>query len=140
MSKVWSADDALFGLLRDRELLGAMVGELAGKDAAAANVGEKAAALKSIIRDCLVGENGRERVHGWVPRFMRFPPSAYTARGGVGTVRQFAEIAPLIEARAQASACGEEQQADVQAASVEQDSGVPLEEAAGGEQAEAIAA
>ena len=107
MSKLWTADDAFFGLLRDRELLGAMVGELAGKDAAAANAGEKAAALKAIIKDCLTGENGRGKVHGWVPGFMRFPPSAYTRRGGVGTVRQFAGIAPLIEARQRSAADGE---------------------------------
>ena len=107
MSKLWAADDAFFSLLRDRELLGAMVGELAGKDAAAANAGEKAAALKAIVRDCLKGENGREKVHGWVPRFMRFPPSAYTRRGGVSTVRQFAGIAPLIEARQQFAPDGE---------------------------------
>jgi ParB family chromosome partitioning protein len=100
MSKVWQADDALFGLLRDRELLLAMVDELAGKEAAAGNAKEKASGLRAIVRDCLSGGNGRERVHGWVPRFMRFPPAAYTARGGVGTVRQFAAIAPLIEARA----------------------------------------
>jgi ParB family chromosome partitioning protein len=108
MSKTWVADDAFFSLIRDRELLGAMVGELAGTEAAAANASEKARALKAIIGDCLAGENGREKVHGWVPRFIRFPPSGYTKRGGVPTAGAFARIAPLIEARARSAACDED--------------------------------
>ena len=119
MSKVWQPDDAFYGLLRDRQLLGCMVGELAGPDVASANAGEKANGLKAIIRDCLSGANGRDRVHGWVPKFMRFPPAAYTERGGVGTARQFASIAPLLEARAGlaevASDAGHEPEARVEA-------------------------
>ncbi|MEH6759231.1 MAG: chromosome partitioning protein ParB, partial [Parasphingorhabdus sp.] len=36
--------------------------------------------------DHLTGENDREKKESWVPRWMAFPPSAYTTRGGVGTV------------------------------------------------------
>ncbi|NKJ01299.1 hypothetical protein [Novosphingobium sp. SG707] len=42
--------------------------------------------LKTIIRNHLNGAEGREKREGWVPRWMTFPPSAYTTRGGVGTV------------------------------------------------------
>jgi len=99
MSKVWQPDEAFYGQLRDRELLLGMVGELAGEPTATANASEKAGGLRQIVRDCLAGENGREKVHGWVPRFMRFPPSAYTARGGVAPVVRFGGIAPLLAAR-----------------------------------------
>ncbi|WP_254305406.1 hypothetical protein [Sphingopyxis sp. BSNA05] len=42
--------------------------------------------MKGVIGDFLTGENGREKQEHWVPRWMAFPPSAYTERGGVGTV------------------------------------------------------
>lgn len=81
MASLWQADEALFELIRDKEVLGAMVAEIAGPGVAAANSGEKGKTLKTIIRDCLAGENGRPKVEGWVPRWLRFPASAYTERG-----------------------------------------------------------
>ena len=86
MRKHWSADAAFFDQLRDREVLLAITGEVAGAEVAAANAGEKGTALKAIIADSLSGENGRTKAEPWVPQWMTFPPSAYTARGGVGSV------------------------------------------------------
>jgi len=93
MRQHWQADAAFFGQLRDREVLLAITGEVAGAEVAEANAGEKAKALKAIIADCLAGANGRAKVEPWVPRWMAFPPSAYTARGGVGSVRAAARVA-----------------------------------------------
>jgi ParB family chromosome partitioning protein len=93
MSRHWQADDALFECLRDREVLTAMIAEVAGEVVAAANAQEKSKTLKTIIRDHLAGENGRARVTGWVPKWMAFPPSAYTQRGGVGSVDAAALVA-----------------------------------------------
>jgi ParB family chromosome partitioning protein len=87
MADWWQADDAFFELIRDKEVLAAIVAETAGPAVATANAGEKTKALKQIVRDCLCGENGRAKVEHWVPRWMAFPPAAYTGRGGVGTVR-----------------------------------------------------
>lgn len=92
MAPYWQADDAFFEVLRDREVLTAMVGEVAGEVVAAANAGEKGKVLKAIIRNHLEGAEGRDKREGWVPRWMAFPPSAYTARGGVGTVGQAARV------------------------------------------------
>lgn len=86
MHQWWRADDAFFEPLRDREVLLALLAEVGGAEIAAANAGEKSKVVKGIIRDHLDGTNGRERRDGWVPRWMAFPPSAYTARGGVETV------------------------------------------------------
>lgn len=86
MARYWQADDAFFQLLRDREVLCAIVADVAGEQIAAANAREKGAVLKQIVRDHLDGANGRVKTEAWVPRWMAFPPSAYTARGGVGTV------------------------------------------------------
>ncbi len=87
MRHYWHADPAFFDQLRDREVLLAIVGEVAGEAVASANAKEKAKALKAIIADHLDGTNGRAQVAPWVPKWMAFPPQAYTARGGVGSVR-----------------------------------------------------
>ncbi len=92
MAKWWSADDAFFEGLRDREVLTALVAEVGGAEVAAANAKEKGATLKTIISDHLDGTNGRTKVEGWVPKWMAFPPAAYTARGGVGTVTVHGEL------------------------------------------------
>jgi ParB family chromosome partitioning protein len=86
MAAWWEADDALFDLIRDKAVLGAIVAEVAGSKVAKANADEKAKTLKTIIRNHLDGVEGRKKVEGWVPRWMRFAPTAYTKRGGVGTV------------------------------------------------------
>ncbi|RHW18189.1 chromosome partitioning protein ParB [Sphingomonas gilva] len=94
MARYWQADDAFFDLIRDKEVLTRIVAEVAGEGVASANAGEKIKTMKKIVRDHLGGENGRAKVEGWVPKWMAFPPSAYTARGGVGTV----EANALVEA------------------------------------------
>lgn len=86
MAKMWTADPAFWSLVRDKEVLGRIVAEIAGEDVAAANAGANAALLKSIATDHLHGTHGRTQVGAWVPRWMRFAPSLYTARGGVGSV------------------------------------------------------
>jgi ParB family chromosome partitioning protein len=96
MARYWHADDAFFDLIRDREVLGRIVAEVAGETVARANVGEKTKTLKGIVRDHLDGTNGRSKVDNWVPRWMAFPPSAYTDRGGVGTVKAHAKVMGLL--------------------------------------------
>jgi ParB family chromosome partitioning protein len=95
MGRVWHADDALLDQLRDREVLGAIVTEVAGEAAAKANESATGKVKRQIVRDCLTGENGRSKVEQWVPRWMAFPPSAYTERGGVGTVSRATAVADL---------------------------------------------
>ncbi|MBU0865503.1 MAG: ParB/RepB/Spo0J family partition protein, partial [Alphaproteobacteria bacterium] len=102
MRQHWQADAAFFDQLRDREVLLAITGEVAGAEVAAANAGEKAKALKSIIADCLAGANGRAKAEPWVPRWMTFPPTAYTARGGVGSVTAAARVRHALAAEAAA--------------------------------------
>ncbi|HEX8643715.1 MAG TPA: ParB N-terminal domain-containing protein [Allosphingosinicella sp.] len=77
MASLWQADQAFFELLRDKQVLTALVGELAGPEAAKANAGETGKVMKGIIRDCLAGENGRPRTEAWVPRWLRFPAETY---------------------------------------------------------------
>lgn len=98
MSQHWSADPAFFDQLRDREVLLAITGEVAGPEVAAANAGEKGKALKTIIADCLSGDNGRAKAEPWFPQWMAFPPSVYTARGGMGSVKSARRVAAELAA------------------------------------------
>ncbi|APR52122.1 chromosome partitioning protein ParB [Sphingomonas koreensis] len=86
MADWWGADAAFFDLVRDREVSQALLAEIAGDVVAKANEKEKAKTVRKIARDHIAGADGRTKVERWVPRWMRFPPAAYTARGGVGTV------------------------------------------------------
>ncbi|MBG6119454.1 hypothetical protein IWY39_003258 [Sphingobium sp. JAI105] len=95
MAPVWQPDDALLDLVRDREVIGRIVAEVAGEEVAAANAKESAKVQRHIVRDCLAGTGGRSKVDGWVPRWMAFPPSAYTDRGGVGSVERWTGIAAM---------------------------------------------
>lgn len=87
MTRYWSADAAFYDLLRDREVATAILAEVGGSAVASANAKEKGKTIKGVIADCLTGENGRAKREAWVPRWMAFPPSAYTERGGVATVK-----------------------------------------------------
>ncbi|WP_419808603.1 ParB/RepB/Spo0J family partition protein [Sphingomonas sp.] len=95
MATVWQADDALLDLIRDRDVLSAVLCEVAGESVATANEAATGKVKRQIVRDCLTGDNGRTKVEGWVPRWMMFPPSAYTDRGGVGTIHRAERIADI---------------------------------------------
>ncbi|WP_373492280.1 ParB/RepB/Spo0J family partition protein [Parasphingorhabdus sp.] len=86
MTDYWQPDQAFYDLLRDKEVATAVLAEVGGSSVAEANAGETGKVIKGVIADCLNGENGRKKQEAWVPRWMAFPPSAYTARGGVATV------------------------------------------------------
>ena len=87
MARYWTVDAAFYDLLRDREVATAILAEVGGEAVASANAKEKGKTIKGVIADCLTGENGRAKREAWVPRWMAFPPSAYTERGGVATVK-----------------------------------------------------
>jgi ParB family chromosome partitioning protein len=93
MARFWQADAAFFDLVRDGDVLTALLADVAGKRIASANASEKGKAKKAIIRDCLDGANGRAKRENWVPKWMQFPPAAYTKRGGVTTAAAYASIA-----------------------------------------------
>jgi ParB family chromosome partitioning protein len=92
MADWWQADAAFFELIRDKEVLSRLVAEVAGETVATANAGEKTKTLKRIVRDHLDGAEGRTKVERWVPKWLGFPASAYTCRGGVGTVAAHAKV------------------------------------------------
>lgn len=102
MADRFAVDEAFLELVRDKEVLNVMVADLAGEEVARAHEGEPAKVQKAVIRDCLAGTNGRAQVDKWVPRWLAFPPGAYTTRGGVGAVQRCAQLADIAEHLAQA--------------------------------------
>ena len=86
MADYWQADQAFYDLLRDKEVATAILAEVGGGAVASANAKEKGKVIKSVISDYVTGSNDRPKVEPWVPRWMAFPPTAYTERGGVATV------------------------------------------------------
>ena len=95
MATCWKPDDAFFDLLRDREVVNAILAEIGGNEVADGNVSEKVKTQKTIIRDFISGQNGRQKVDGWLPRWMKFPVESYTERGGFRTADQWAEVKAL---------------------------------------------
>jgi ParB family chromosome partitioning protein len=92
MASVWEADDVLLDLIRDRDVMCHVLMDVAGDEVASGNVDATAKVQRQIVRDCLTGANGREKHERWVPRWMSFPPSTYTNRGGVGTAERWLKV------------------------------------------------
>ncbi len=82
MAQHRSPDETFFDLMRDKQVVGAMLREVGGKATADAHVASTAKVQKKIVRDYLNGtrDGGKE---GWQPRYMEFPMRAYTKRGGI---------------------------------------------------------
>lgn len=98
MADVWQADDALLDAVRDREVIGHLQADVAGEKVAAENAKATSKVQRGIIRDCLTGANGRRKHESWVPRWMAFPATAYTERGGVGSAERSLRLAEPVEA------------------------------------------
>ncbi len=86
----WQPDQTFFDLIRDRGTVNAMVAEVAGKDVAKGNVGEKTGTQKQIVRDALEGRNGRAKTENWLPGWMSFPFRPYGKGAcGIGASAKF---------------------------------------------------
>lgn len=97
MEGLWTPDEVFFDLLRDKEAINAMVGELAGKDAAKGNVTATAKVQKTVLQACLKGER-TAKVENWQSRYMAFPMRTYTKRGGIEAVDAWKSILKLFKA------------------------------------------
>lgn len=87
MTNWWEPDDAFFDLMRDKGAINAMLREVAGDSTADAHTASTAKVQKKIIADCLAG-NDRNKVEGWLPRYMAFPEGSYTGRVAENSVAE----------------------------------------------------
>lgn len=81
LRSTWTPDDTFFDLIRDRATVNALLAEVAGAAVATANVAEKAKTQKQVIRDCLAGAHGRQKVGDWLPGWFAFPVRSVEAEG-----------------------------------------------------------
>jgi len=78
IAKDWTPDETFLGMVRDREVTGAMLAEVIGERAARSYLTETGRKQRDIILNALAGR-GREKVD-WLPRWMAFPQGRYTKR------------------------------------------------------------
>ena len=82
--------------MRDKQVINAMVSDVADESVAKTNLTATAKVQKSIIQDCLsCTRNGGKT--DWTPRYMAFPMQVYTDRGGVRAI-ELAEGLPAVGA------------------------------------------
>lgn len=93
----WRPDDTFFDLLGGKDVVQAMLSDIATSAVADGNKGETTKVQKGIIKDFLRGANGREHKMDWLPPYFQFPPKAYTERGGTGCGDNWNKVAVLFE-------------------------------------------
>lgn len=82
LSGQWQADDAFLDLIRDREVLLAMLADIGGEVASSGHKDSTAKTIRSVIRQYASGD-GRPKAEGWVPPYLSFPARGYTERDGI---------------------------------------------------------
>jgi ParB family chromosome partitioning protein len=92
----WTPDAAFFDLLSGKDVVQAMLADVASPTVAEGNKSETGKVQKGIIKDCLEGGNGRPKKQGWLPPYLQFPAKAYTERGGIGVVERWQSVADLL--------------------------------------------
>ncbi|MGH1417101.1 MAG: ParB/RepB/Spo0J family partition protein [Pelagimonas sp.] len=76
MTKYWQPEDTFFALIRDKQVLNAMVGEYAGLNAAAEHITATAKTQRAILTACMEGTRTPADPN-WMPRYMAFPQGSY---------------------------------------------------------------
>jgi ParB family transcriptional regulator, chromosome partitioning protein len=91
----WRPNDTFFDLLAGKDVMQAMLANIASPSVADGNKGETYKVQKGIIKDFLHGTNGREHKMDWLPPYFQFPPKAYAEQGGIGAVDKWNAVADL---------------------------------------------
>ena len=72
----WRPDDIFFDLLGGKDLVQAMLADIASAAVDDGNKSETTKVQKGIIKDFLRGLNSRENKMDWIPPYFQFPPMA----------------------------------------------------------------
>ena len=86
---------SVFDLLGNKQVLTAILSEIASPAVAEGNKAEPSKVQKAIIKDYLEGTNGRPQNPDWLPPYFQFPPKAYTDNSGIGVVEHWQSVANL---------------------------------------------
>jgi ParB family transcriptional regulator, chromosome partitioning protein len=93
----WRPDATFFDLLGGKDVVQAMLADIASPAVADGNKGETTKVQKGVIKDFQHGTNGREHKMDWLPLYFQFPPKAYTDRGGTGCGDSWNKVAALFQ-------------------------------------------
>ncbi len=95
MAESWQVDDTFLELNRDKQAINAMLKHIGGKQVADANISATAKVQKKIIADYLDGTRQPHKKANnkkWQPRYMDFPFTAYTKRGGIDAIENWKAV------------------------------------------------
>lgn len=96
MARYWSPDEAFFDLVKDKRVLNAMVGELAGQGTADAMLTDTAKAQRETIKNRIKG-NGCAPNRDWRPKWMATPPMRYVDDAPCVPADAYAKVKGLVE-------------------------------------------
>ncbi len=88
----WRPDQTFLDLLGGKDVVTAILSDIASPAIAEANKSETAKVQKAVIKDYLDGTNGRQQHADWLPSYFQFPAKAYTDRGGLGVVEHWNSV------------------------------------------------
>jgi len=100
LTGLWWADATFLNLLGGKDVVQAILADIATPAVADGNKTETSKVQKGIIRDYLDGGNGRPKHENWLPAYLRFPAKGYTERGSIGVVDRWQSVASLFETEA----------------------------------------
>lgn len=99
MNRYWKPDEVFFQVLRDKQAINALLGEVAGKGIADRNLTATAKIQKGLIQEALTAKGtGKAPQKGkadWCPRYFRFPFAAYTKRDNFAIADGWKRISKL---------------------------------------------
>ena len=89
----WRPDDTFFDLLGSKDVINAMLRDIASSSIAEGNRDEPSKVKKGIIKDYLCGLNGREHKADWLPPYFQFPIKPYTEQGRIAVADKWQSVA-----------------------------------------------
>ncbi len=89
----WRPDDTFFDLLSNKEVINAMLSDIASPAIADGNKDEPNKIKKAIIKDFILGQGGREHKADWLTPYFQFPIKTYSEQGGVAVSDKWKTVA-----------------------------------------------
>ena len=96
LAQFWKPDEAFFELLRDKQVINAMLAEVTSEDEAKAKLTDTGKAQKQAIRDQIAAQSVG-KAGDWRPGWMQVPPSGLLESAPSQPVDAWARIATLFE-------------------------------------------
>lgn len=94
MRQLWKPEPLFFELVRDKQVLNAMVRDYAGESVADQNIAATAKSQRAILTACQDGTRAAER-EDWMPDYMSFPMGSYRVEAETAAAEVDSDIADV---------------------------------------------